>query len=422
MKVKGMDKKLFFAFFFFALFSLFIYSFSFLSSHQSFQLQAAKETSAFADGKEIREIRELVEEKERFHLLEGYGEKDVTFTSKEGQVYHISIDRLSVVDVFSYFAIPGLFMLLVSFLLFIVMISDFHTNNRAYLDQILTYLEELITGGFSEEGGEWNESFEELFTSEDHKREFLKALEQVKEHEDVRRKFSANVSHELKSPLTSINGYAEMIESGMVGKEDTRRFAAIIHREGVRLLNMINEVIQLSKFDTSYSDYDQRRYFDLVQTIDNEVESLELVALDHNVAMHFTHQEKVVKIFGNERLLTDVVRNLLSNAIKYSKQEGGEIVVNLSEQGDHIYFSVEDEGIGISTKDQARIFERFYVVDKARTRKENSGTGLGLSLVKHTVQSHGGRIELKSKIGVGSKFTVILPKKYEEEMAHEEVE
>lgn len=249
-----------------------------------------------------------------------------------------------------------------------------------------------------------------LETGED-RLEFLRQLASVRQSETMRRQFSANVSHELKSPLTSINGYAEMIESGMVGPEDTRRFAGIIYREGIRLLNMINEIIQLSKFDTGYSDFDQRESFDLGTIVGDVVETFAQQAKERNVALQVESAGSgTLTMFGNKRLITDVVSNLLSNAIKYAKPRGGTVAVRLSGEENTVQMIVEDDGIGIAKEEQERVFERFYVVEPGRTRAEGSGTGLGLSLVKHTVQNHGGTLDLESALGEGSRFTIRLPR------------
>lgn len=288
------------------------------------------------------------------------------------------------------------------------------------LRMMVKYLNGLLSGKVTDEVPtlEAEEALGSLLETNKERTHFLQQLANVRENENMRRQFSANVSHELKSPLTSINGYAEMIESGMVGSEDTRRFAGIIHREGIRLLNMINEIIQLSKFDTGYSDFDQREEFDLHKALLQEMETLGSMAQDHHVKLHVdvegTGKDQEVRLFGNRRLMTDVLRNLLSNAIKYSKPEGGYVLTKLRQDEDNILIIVEDDGIGIAPENQERIFERFYVVDPGRTRTEGSGTGLGLSLVKHIVQVHGGTLTLESALGKGSRFTISLPRRQQE--------
>lgn len=291
--------------------------------------------------------------------------------------------------------------------------------NRVYEESLrpvrimVRYLNSLLSGKFGEEAPsmEEEEALGSLLETGEDRLEFLRQLASVRQSETMRRQFSANVSHELKSPLTSINGYAEMIESGMVGPEDTRRFAGIIYREGIRLLNMINEIIQLSKFDTGYSDFDQRESFDLGTIVGDVVETFAQQAKERNVALQVESAGSgTLTMFGNKRLITDVVSNLLSNAIKYAKPRGGTVAVRLSGEENTVQMIVEDDGIGIAKEEQERVFERFYVVEPGRTRAEGSGTGLGLSLVKHTVQNHGGTLDLESALGEGSRFTIRLPR------------
>lgn len=232
------------------------------------------------------------------------------------------------------------------------------------------------------------------------------ALERVKRSESLRKEFSANVTHELKSPLTSINGYAEMIASGMTSLEEAKNFAQIINQQGNRLLRLIDETIQLSKFDNNYVRSDSFTTFSLSDLVKGQVKSLENIAQQKGLLIDL--KEDDVYFYGNQKLIEDLVRNLISNAIKYSKPEGGNINVCLEEDFDNIIFTVEDEGIGISEADQARVFERFFVANKSRSGK--TGTGLGLSLVKNISQMHKGKVYLVSELGKGSCFKVVLPK------------
>ncbi len=305
-------------------------------------------------------------------------------------------------------------------LVFFAVVASLYLSNKIYVENIrpvrymVNYLNRLMSGTFTDDlpSTEDEAMLSSLLENEEERSLFLKKMADVRQNEVLRRQFSANVSHELKSPLTSINGYAEMIESGMVGPEDTKRFAGIIHREGVRLLNMINEVIQLSKFDTGYSDFDRRESFDLGEVIREQVEALKAMAADRSVWIEVdagTPQNPVI-LFGNRRLITDVVRNLLSNAIKYSKADGGTVRLSARREGLKVILVVADDGIGIAPEFQERVFERFFVVDPARSRSEGSGTGLGLSLVKHIMEVHGGTLRLDSELGKGSTFTLTFPK------------
>ena len=232
------------------------------------------------------------------------------------------------------------------------------------------------------------------------------ALDRVKRSQSLRKEFSANVTHELKSPLTSINGYAEMIASGMTSLEEAKNFAQIINQQGNRLLRLIDETIQLSQFDNNYVKSDSFTTFSLSSLVKDQVESLENIAKEKSLSIDL--KEDDVYFYGNQKLIEDLVRNLISNAIKYSKPEGGNIFVVLEEDFDNIIFTVEDEGIGISEADQTRVFERFFVVNKSRSKR--TGTGLGLSLVKNISHMHKGKVYLVSELGKGSCFKVVLPK------------
>ncbi len=245
-------------------------------------------------------------------------------------------------------------------------------------------------------------------------RDIIGGIVKLRESEQIRKEFSANVTHELKTPLTSINGYAEMIAQGMTNLEEAREFAQIINKEGNRLLNMIDETIQLSKFDNNYVQTESFEIFNLADVIEENIDSLDHLAQERGVAISFEKTE--VLYYGSRKLIDDMVRNLISNAIKYSKEENGYLDINLFDSFDHVELIFTDNGIGISEEDQKRVFERFFTGDKARTKK--TGTGLGLSLVKHIALLHKGSVRLESRLGVGSTFYVKLPKLTEVDYAN----
>lgn len=250
-----------------------------------------------------------------------------------------------------------------------------------------------------------------LVTYGHNSKDVKEALNRVKHAQTLRKEFSANVTHELKSPLTSINGYAEMIAGGMTSLEESRRFARVINEQGNRLLKMIDETIQLSKFDNNYVATERFATFNIGEVIERTIISLDQYAKQRKVKIKYKKEN--VFYYGNEKLIEDLVRNLISNGIKYSKASGGKIFVDVEDLEDKIKLIFKDEGIGISEADQERIFERFYVVNKSRGSK--TGTGLGLSLVKNITHMHRGEIELESQLNKGSCFTIILPKISEED-------
>lgn len=218
--------------------------------------------------------------------------------------------------------------------------------------------------------------------------------------EKMRREFTANVTHELKTPLTSISGYAEIIESGIAAPEDIERFAGKIHKESGRLLSLIGDIIELSELDenTRPANYDK---VDLSGLSREVAEDLHTNANKHEVEIKVNAAEKVL-INGNRNQLYELVYNLCDNAIRYNRK-GGSVTVTVKKDGENAFLSVADTGIGIPVKHQKRVFERFYRVDKSRS-KETGGTGLGLAIVKHIAERHDGTITLKSNEN-GTVFT-----------------
>lgn len=215
-----------------------------------------------------------------------------------------------------------------------------------------------------------------------------------------RREFTANVSHELKTPLQSIMGSAEIIENGLVNAEDMPRFVGHIRTEAGRLVALIDDIIRLSSLDEgSEMPFEN---VNLYEVADEVVSGLEDIAATRNIKITITGE--AVNVKGVRRLLTEIIFNLCDNAIKYNK-DGGTVEVSVNRQEDSVVISVKDSGIGILPEHQARVFERFYRVDKSRS-KESGGTGLGLSIVKHAVQYLNGKIDLQSSLGEGTVIQI----------------
>lgn len=223
--------------------------------------------------------------------------------------------------------------------------------------------------------------------------------------ERIRREFTANVSHELKTPLHAISGYAELLSAGMVKPEDMPRFAGNIYTEAQRLILLVEDIIRLSQLDEGAAGMG-REQVNLAQLVRETVRSLDSVASEAQVTVE-TELENV-SVNGIEQLLSGVVYNLTDNAIKYN-HPGGTVTIRLSARGEQAILQVADTGIGIPEESRERIFERFYRVDKSRS-KEVGGTGLGLSIVKHAVMIHRGTIHVDSTLGKGTTITVTLPK------------
>ena len=218
-----------------------------------------------------------------------------------------------------------------------------------------------------------------------------------------RREFTANVSHELKTPLQGIIGSAELIENGMVRPDDLPRFVGHIHAEAARLVTLIDDIIRLSQLDEG--DAMPTEPVDLLAVSQEAAENLHDAAAARDVTVSVTGQPSVIP--GVRRLLYEVVYNLCDNAIKYNR-DGGRVDVTVAADAGGSSITVADTGIGIAPEHQSRVFERFYRVDKSHS-KASGGTGLGLSIVKHAVQYHHGRIELESTPGTGTTIRVVFP-------------
>ena len=227
-----------------------------------------------------------------------------------------------------------------------------------------------------------------------------------KQHTDIlsaakaRQDFSANVSHELKTPLTAISGYAELIEAGMVDEEKQKHFILEIRKNAQRLLSLINDIIRLSELDRTDSQSAFEK-FDLNEIVSECMEALDVNAKNRQVTLEYTGEK--CNICGSKEMMRELTDNLVQNAIRYNKPNGS-VWVEVH-GGDQPRLVVKDNGIGIPADEQQRIFERFYRVDKSRS-KATGGTGLGLAIVKHIVEIHDAKLSLESELGQGTTITV----------------
>ena len=230
-----------------------------------------------------------------------------------------------------------------------------------------------------------------------------KQHQELRKNAQLRQEFTANVSHELKTPLASISGYAELIETGIAGEKDTQHFASEIHKNANRLLALINDIIHLSKLDVM-SELPQMETLNVTAVAGNTVEMLQLQAEKHQVQLAMDRCDRRVMIQGNKGMIEEVLYNLCDNAIRYN-HPGGHVWVSAYCENHECVMEVRDDGIGIPEEDQKRIFERFYRVDKGRS-KETGGTGLGLAIVKHIVEQHHAELILNSELGRGTAIQV----------------
>lgn len=225
-----------------------------------------------------------------------------------------------------------------------------------------------------------------------------------KKNEKLRREFSANVSHELKTPITSISGYADLLRNGMVKPEDVEVFAEKIYKESDRLINLVNDIIKLSRLDEKKVGIDK-----VIVKLDDLAKQVKesLIPVTDKYKVNFELDVQHVRILAVELMMEELLYNLCENAIKYNKP-GGFVKLSIHRDLLNIFIEVSDNGIGIPKDCQNRIFERFYRVDKSHS-KQIGGTGLGLAIVKHVVEYHEGNIKIDSDVGKGTKILVTLP-------------
>lgn len=229
-------------------------------------------------------------------------------------------------------------------------------------------------------------------------------------NEIIRREFSSNVSHELKTPLTTIKGFGEMIEKGIItNSDDVKKYGGTIYRESERLLQLINDIIRLSEIEEN-PEFETEK-INLLKTAKDTADVLQYKADSHGITLDVKGEDVVIE--GNSTHMNELIFNLMDNAVKYNN-DGGSVWVKIEDKGDEALISVKDNGIGISKENTERIFERFYRVDKSRS-KQTGGTGLGLSIVKHIVLEYSGSLKVESELGKGTEIIVGLPKKKPDE-------
>ena len=317
------------------------------------------------------------------------------------QIINESIDLKSVFIS----TLPALVGLLVFILILLYLVSYILTNKIIKPIEIATQSIESILSGEEVKNIEVYEELEPFINAmEIQKTEIESYILRLKETEKMRRDFTANVSHELKTPLTSINGFAEILATGNTSKEDTIKFANIIHKEGNNLLGLIDSIINLSRIETMDSDksFENINIKEIAQEIVNK---LSLRAKDKNLNLNLMAED--VKIQGDKRMLEDLLYNLIDNGIKYNKPNG-DVNVFINKLDKNCIIKVKDTGIGIPKEEEEKVFERFYRVDKSRSKKVG-GSGLGLSIVKHIVIYHNGQIFLNSELDKGTEIKIILP-------------
>ena len=243
-----------------------------------------------------------------------------------------------------------------------------------------------------------------LVRVDEQNRQIRQQVKELKEAEEIRKEFSANVSHELKTPLMSISGYAELMMNGMVRPENIADFSGRIYKEANRLGNLVADIIQLSRLDEQQDAVVSMESVELDELAKDVVNNLRDHAEKKNISLDYCGIP--INIQGVRHVLYEMLYNIADNAVRYTNP-GGHIHIYVGRKGDHPFYRVEDDGIGIPKSEQKRIFERFYRVDKSHSR-QTGGTGLGLSIVKHGATLHHAQINVDSDLGKGTKMELLF--------------
>lgn len=354
----------------------------------------------YADASEMNNHADRPEIQDAFEKGEGQAVRRSTTLEKnafyyavrmeDGTVLRVSKEADSIWSIFRG-ALPAILTITLLLIVFCIVVAHFLTRSLVQpIEKIAQNVDHL---------GE-PDTYEELAP-------FVATIK--KQHEDIlrnagmRQEFTANVSHELKTPLTSISGYSELIENGMASDEDVARFAREIHRNSNRLLTLINDVIRLSELDVSERE-ESFESIDMKEIAETCVNMLQINAEKHGVTLEF--EGVSCKVRSEKQMMEELVYNLCDNAIRYNNKDG-KVKVKVKPMGESAVLVVEDTGIGIPKEHQERIFERFYRVDKSRS-KSTGGTGLGLAIVKHIVAKNHADMKLESEVGKGTRITVLF--------------
>ena len=363
------------------------------------------DTSVMQNHLEREEIRDA--------LREGYGESSrysstlferQLYTAQrlpDGTVLRLSITQATIWNLLLHFLLPMAGILVAALLISLFLA---YSLSRRIVEPLNTL--DLDHPMKNADQTAYTEILPLLRRLDDQHRQLASDREELEKTSQIRQEFTANASHELKTPLHVISGYAELLESGMVATEEARRlFAGKIRAESQRMSKLVGDIIDLSRLDSGGIGM-SRELTDLYRIALNAAEALQIEAESANVTVTVEGMQTI--LFGVPLVLYSIIYNLCSNAINYSN-EGGQVLVTVRDLPGKAILSVSDEGIGIPAKDLDRIFERFYRVDKSHS-KEVGGTGLGLSIVKHAAEIHNAEIQVRSELGKGSVFTVTFPK------------
>ncbi len=384
------------------------YRITWISSDGGILFDNEADAASMENHLERREVKQAIEEGFGEATRRSYTLADQQFYAAkrlpDGSVLRMSIDHLSVWTLLMGFAQPICFVILFALILSFLLASriaktivkpineiDLEHPGQYYGKENYLEIEPLLH----------HISVQQIQLKEDQEKVEKAAL--------IRQEFSANVSHELKTPLHAISGYAELLENGLVKEEDIKPFAVKIHSESLRMSKLIEDIIELTKLDNGGTEM-KWEDCDFYRIAENAVDTLEMAASAMDITLSL--EGKPAPVRAIPQLLYSLAYDLCDNAIQYNRH-GGSVAVSVTPGALHTVLKVKDTGIGIPEEDRNRIFERFYRVDKSRSR-EVGGTGLGLSIVKHAIMIHHGRIELNSTAGEGTEFIITIPNKPKE--------
>ncbi|WMI80270.1 sensor histidine kinase [Anaerotignum sp. MB30-C6] len=340
-----------------------------------------------------KQMRELKRQKQEFDTITSNMQEGILVLDSQGDVLSYNMGALQLMEL----EVPkGL-------------VSVFELNRG---EGFRRCVESALAGSHREENIQLGGKVCQLFANPVHQEDILAGailvlfdVTEREERDKLRREFTANVSHELKTPLTSISGFAEIMKNGMVHGEDVPRFAAKIYDEAQRLIQMVQDIIKLSKLDEKQIAL-EKEVVNLESLVQETVRRLDPIAESKGVTIWVNTEPAT--LVGVYQVLQEVIYNLCENAIRYNV-DNGKVNVSLENKEKHIVITVSDTGMGIAKANQSRVFERFYRVNESRS-KETEGTGLGLSIVKHGAMVHNAKINLTSELNKGTKITLSFPK------------
>ncbi len=295
---------------------------------------------------------------------------------------------------------------LLSWFVFKYVVRNFINSRIQTIYKTIYNLKDYHSGDGSESGDDLLQKMEREVT--DWMKNRSNEIEDLKKLEHYRREFLGNVSHELKTPIFNIQGYiATLLDGGLEDPNINRNYLERAEKSVERMINIIDDLEAISRLESGEMILEKDN-FDIPELAKEIIDALEMKASDRKIKVHFKENYKGLKVFADKDRIRQVITNLIVNSLKYGK-EGGETEIRFYDLDDNILIEISDNGIGIAKEHLPRLFERFYRVDKGRSR-EQGGTGLGLAIVKHILEAHGQTINVRSSEGVGSTFSFTLPK------------